>query len=237
MSSIYLVRHGQAGLRHDYDRLSDLGRKQARNLGEWLVAQDVRFQAICSGALERQRQTAEEVRQVYLTAGLPAPEISTDVAWNEFDLDQVYRELAPILSESDPKFRADYDEMRRLARDDNSTIHRTWSSSDMAVVRAWTSEKYAVHKESWSEFTARVLAGLSRLSAYGAGESVAVFSSATPIAVGIGHALGVANGSVMRLAGVIYNAGLSTLHQREGDVRLFSFNNSAHLPAPMRTFR
>ena len=29
MSSLYLVRHGQAGLRHDYDTLSDLGRTQA----------------------------------------------------------------------------------------------------------------------------------------------------------------------------------------------------------------
>jgi len=235
LSSLYLVRHGQAGLRHNYDQLSDLGRRQARLLGEWLVAQNVRFQAICSGALERQRQTAEEVRQAYLEAGAEAPEISTDPGWNEFDLDQVYRELAPILSETDPKFRADYEEMRRLARDEKSNIHRTWSASDMAIVRAWTEGKYT-HAETWEQFVQRVSGALQRLAPYGSGESVAVFSSATPIAIAIGAALGVANGRVMRLAGVIYNSGLSTLHQREGDVRLFSFNSGAHMPAAMRTF-
>lgn len=237
MSSLYLVRHGQAGLRHNYDQLSDLGRRQARLLGEWLVAQGVRFKAMYAGALTRQRQTAEEVRQAYLEAGLAVPEIATDPGWNEFDLDQVYRELAPILCDADEKFRADYAEMRRLSHDAESSIHRTWSASDVAVVRAWTSGKYAMQCESWTAFTERVIAGLQRLGSYGSGESVAVFSSATPIAIGIGSALGVTNGSVMRLAGVIYNSGLSTLHQREGDMRLFSFNSAAHLPGELRTFR
>jgi len=41
----------------------------------------------------------------------------------------------------------------------------------------------------------------------------------------------------MRLAGVIYNSGLSTLHQCEGDVRLFSFNSGAHLSPELPTFR
>ena len=70
MSSLYLVRHGQAGLRHNYDTLSDLGRRQAGLLGEYLVAQGVRFAAIYAGALVRQQQTAEQVRQAYLRAGL-----------------------------------------------------------------------------------------------------------------------------------------------------------------------
>ncbi len=61
MSVVYLVRHGQAGTRENYDSLSDLGRRQARRLGEHLAAQGVRFDAAWSGSLARQRATAEEV--------------------------------------------------------------------------------------------------------------------------------------------------------------------------------
>ena len=43
MSVLYLIRHGQAGTREHYDTLSELGRAQARLLGEHLAAQGVRF--------------------------------------------------------------------------------------------------------------------------------------------------------------------------------------------------
>ena len=57
---LYLVRHGQAGTRENYDSLSPLGRQQARLLGEHLRSQGITFEAIYSGALKRQRATAEE---------------------------------------------------------------------------------------------------------------------------------------------------------------------------------
>jgi broad specificity phosphatase PhoE len=237
LSSLYLIRHGQAGLRHSYDTLSNLGRCQARLLGESLVAQSVRFQAIYAGALARQRQTAEEVWQVYARAGVKAPEIVIDPGWNEFDLDQVYREFAPLLSDADPQFGADYAEMRRQARDETSPVHRTWSPCDTAVVRAWTQGRYRCSGESWLDFQGRVMRNLDRLAAHGSGESVAIFTSATPIAVWIGMALGVENGRIMRLAGVIYNSAVSTVRLRERDLTLFSFNNVGHLGPELRTFR
>jgi len=237
LSSVYLVRHGQAGLRHDYDTLSELGRRQAALLGEYLVKERVTFRAIYSGALQRQQQTAEAVRQAYLRAGLAAPEIVTEPCWNEFDLDQVYRELAPPLCEADPQFRAGYEEMQRQARDASSAVHRRWLPCDTAVIRAWTEGRYPCRGESWEEFRARVARGMEPLTAFKRGESVGVFSSATPIAISIGNALGAANGRVMRLAGVMYNAALSTLRLRNGDLTLFAFNHTAHLPAELRTFR
>ena len=38
MSALYLFRHAQAGPRHAYDTLSELGQAQARSLGEHLAA-------------------------------------------------------------------------------------------------------------------------------------------------------------------------------------------------------
>jgi broad specificity phosphatase PhoE len=237
LSSLYLVRHGQAGLRHNYDTLSDLGRRQAGLLGEYLVAQGVRFTAIYAGALVRQQQTAEQVRQAYLRAGLDAPEIRTEPLWNEFDLDQVYRDLAPIMSDADPQFRADYEEMRRQARDVASPIHRTWSPCDTAIVRAWTEGRHPCSGESWAEFQARVGRAMDAMAGYASGESVAVFTSATPIAISIGTAVGAANGRVMRLAGVMYNSAVSTVRLKDRDLTLYTFNQTAHLPPELRTFR
>src|SRR2546421_7898786 len=75
MSSVYLVRHGQAGTRDSYDSLSELGRRQSRLLGEYLLSQGIEFTAAYSGALLRQQQTAVEISTAYARATLPFPEI------------------------------------------------------------------------------------------------------------------------------------------------------------------
>lgn len=237
MSQVYLVRHGQAGLRHDYDTLSQLGRRQAELLGEYLAAQGIRFTAIYAGALKRQQRTAEGVRRAYARAGIATPEIRTEPLWNEFDLDQVYRDLAPVLSAADAEFRRAYEEMRRQARDAASPIHRIWSPCDTAVVRAWVDGRHTCRGESWTEFRARVGRAMETLAGYQSGESVAVFTSATPIAISIGAAVGAANGRMMRLAGVMYNSAVSTVRLKDGDLTLFTFNSTAHLPPDLRTNR
>ncbi len=80
MGEIILVRHGQANSAAQdeagYDRLSELGRDQARWLGEWLAGQETRFDRVLSGSLLRHRQTAAAM-------GHPDPEI--DPRLNEMD--------------------------------------------------------------------------------------------------------------------------------------------------------
>lgn len=239
MSSIYLVRHGQAGTRQHYDALSELGRRQARLLGTYAATQPTRFGAIYSGELARQRETAEEFLAAFAAAGAGAPELRRDPVWNEFDLDGIYRELAPRLCGDDPGFRADYEEMLRQAADEDSPVHRRWSGADIAVTAAWIEGRYPCREvESWEEFHARIGGALERLRGHASGESVAVFTSATPIAIWAGLALRAPADSVMKLAGVQYNSGLTTMRLRAGELTLFSFNTVPHLTAPeLRTFR
>ena len=99
MTRIYLVRHGQAGTRDNYDALSELGRRQSRLLGEYFVAQGIDFTSAISGGNSRQQQTAEEVRAAYAQAGCEFPASPSTKDWKEFDLDHIYRELAPRLCE------------------------------------------------------------------------------------------------------------------------------------------
>ena len=60
MSTIYMIRHGQASFgKKDYDRLSDLGRRQARLLADHFARLGVRFHRIYTGTLRRHLETAE----------------------------------------------------------------------------------------------------------------------------------------------------------------------------------
>ena len=62
MGNIYLVRHGQAafGTEH-YDRLTDLGVAQARLLGAYFARRQIRFDAVFTGTLRRQAETAQGI--------------------------------------------------------------------------------------------------------------------------------------------------------------------------------
>lgn len=238
MSAVYLIRHGQGGTRRQYDALSELGQTQARLAGEFLVTQNIQFRAIYSGALTRQQETADAVCKAYLRSGLHAPEIVVDPGWNEFDLDQVYEGIAPLLCADDPQFKSDYDNLLAQLQDEHAPEQRRWTPCDVSVVRAWLEGKYAFAGESFAVFQQRVCGCLSRLRDHTRGDAVAVFTSATPIAVWAAMALGVTNGQVLRLAGVMYNAAITTLRIRQEEVTLFSFNGVPHLPDPaLRTFR
>jgi len=56
---IYLIRHGQAGSRDNYDVLSELGRDQAVLLGEHFASQRLSVSAVYSGTMVRQVRTAK----------------------------------------------------------------------------------------------------------------------------------------------------------------------------------
>src|SRR5579875_2148411 len=90
--SILLVRHGQASFgKSDYDQLSDVGRTQARLLGQFLATRDVKPDRIVSGSLHRQRQTAAGM---CVAAGWLTP-TDVDDAWNELDHVEIINTFKP----------------------------------------------------------------------------------------------------------------------------------------------
>lgn len=230
MSQLYLIRHGQAGPRHAYDTLSELGERQARMLGEHLAAAGVRFDRAVAGRLVRQQRTAQAVRQVYLDAGLPFPEVETSPLWDEFDLGEVYRQLAEPLSHDDAEFARLYTEMVEQMSDEHAAVHRVHNYCDIAMVRAWVEAAYAYSGESWIEFRARIHDAVESMNGGGTGERAAVFTSATPVGISVGRALGLGDEQVWRLAGATYNSGVTTLRIAPEELRLFTFNAVGHLP-------
>ena len=242
MSNVYFIRHGQAGTREAYDSLSELGRRQARLLGEYLLAQGVEFAAAYAGGLARQQQTAAEVSAPYTEAGLAFPDLSIDAGWDEFDFHHVYREIAPLMCEEDEEFRREHEEMlaesSANADDHAADVHRRWRASDTKVMDAWVAGRYPYAGESWEQFIARVADCRLKRTNGQPRENVAVFTSAVPTAIWTARAVEATDAHIPRLAAVLLNTAYTVLQLREEESLLLTFNAVPHLHAPeLRTRR
>lgn len=228
MGRIYLIRHGQAGLRHNYDTLSEVGSQQAGLLRNWFATEGIKLDRIVSGARTRQIETA------CLAAG--EPEI--EQGFTEFDLDVVYASLAPVLCKIDAQFDREYQEMLAEMKSDDALVHRRWNRCDMMVFQTWHSGKYPVDGESWADFKTRVLQTMEQVRATDANHHVAIFTSATPIGLILAEILRTDDERAMLLAGACYNASITALRVQNGDVRMIGFNSIAHIADPsLRTLR
>lgn len=230
MALIYFFRHGQAGTRDDYDRLSPLGQRQARLLGEWIARQGLQFDTILCGGLRRQQETA----------ALALPEAARiDPGWSEFDLDAVYAQIAPQLAAVDSGFRAHWAELQRSIASGDDGIHRRWTPPDAAVVEAWIRGRFPTEAESWAGFNERVRGAGAHFAGLPDTARVAVFTSATPISIWVSEVLGgLGADRTMRFAGASLNTAMTILSARAGRLDLFTFNSVPHLEdQALHTFR
>ena len=147
MGVLYLVRHGQASFgTDDYDRLSDLGKQQARITGAHLASQGITPTRIIHGGLLRQRQTAEGILAGLGTTTAHSPATQQDTGWDEYDA----WGITGALSDTDP--RASHDS--RVFQDELERGCARWASGGHD----------ADYAETHSAFTARVDREIGRAS-------------------------------------------------------------------------
>lgn len=232
MPLLTLIRHGQAGTRDNYDMLSERGAEQARLLGEWLRLRGTAYDAVFSGSLERQRQTA----RIAMNGGQVARE---NPDWNEFDMDGVFEALVPLLSEADAGFRERYGQIRAEIDSGGESIHREWKPADGEVMVAWLKGRFGEIPgvESWDAFRRRVRRALESVAQMDEGARVAVFTSALPVSICIAEALGLEQSQMLSLAGASHNTGMTVIRITGGRPELISFNTASHLPDEMLTHR
>ncbi|ASK35900.1 histidine phosphatase family protein [Alloalcanivorax mobilis] len=145
MAKLFVVRHGQASFgAEDYDALSDLGRQQARWLGDYFAERGIRFQRAMSGSLKRQRDTAREI--LYRTE-LGEPELQTEAGLNEYDGHALYR-----------GFTGNSDIAAHQKRD-AVDYWRTFR----AAYQGWVTDELRGEHESWGEFGERIEQAVARL--------------------------------------------------------------------------
>jgi len=216
MAELFLVRHAQAAFgTDDYDRLTELGHRQSRWLGEYFAERGFAFDRVLSGTLRRHRETLAGIAQT--DAALPAAEEVEGL--NEYRADalitayQAARGLAPV------KHGADRRTHFRLLRE---------------VLYAWADGTLQTDAHaSFQTFSAGVRAALDRVRE-GAARRVLVVSSGGPISTLLGAVLQLSPRMMMNLNLQTRNAAISELAFNARAVHFVSFNGVPHLDRPER---
>jgi len=103
MSTIFFIRHGQASFgKENYDELSERGCRQARILEEHLIENELSFDLIFTGTLERQIKTADQLISHLNEEGKPLPEIYRREGLNEYPTRDIFEALLPFAVQSNP---------------------------------------------------------------------------------------------------------------------------------------
>jgi len=239
MGRLILVRHAQASfLAPDYDKLSALGERQARLLGEYWAQRNGRFDRIFSGPRSRQKDTARLAAAAYRTGKAEFPEPIVIDEFDEYDGEAVLRKSLPELLESGNSIRVLHEAF--LQSTTSSEQQKNFQKLFEVVISKWVEGEVVVSGvESWPEFCARVNRGLSKVvSDAMPNEQVAIFASGGPIAVAMQRALNLSPQDTLRTAWMSRNCSYSEFLFSADRFTLSSFNAFPHLDgADLLTYR
>ncbi|MDI3259656.1 MAG: histidine phosphatase family protein [Sinobacteraceae bacterium] len=216
---LYLIRHGQASFgARDYDALSPTGERQAALLGEHWRRLRLRFDAVYSGRMRRQQDSA---RRVLEAAGENPAALRIEAAFDEFDHRNLIRAYLPLVAREHPELALDPRELFGDARKFQALFEH--------IVAAWASDRPGAEPlvERWTDFCARSLDGLARAAA--SGERIAVFTSGGVITAVLRAALGLSDRAAFRLNWRILNASVHLFRLEAAQPELRRFNDVAHL--------
>lgn len=216
MTTIYLVRHGQASFgKTNYDELSENGEAQAKLLGQYFKSLFTEQPYIISGSMKRHQQTT----QISLEQCFPQASYKTDSLWNEFNHQQVFALYEPKFSQPEVLKQDVFKEV-----DPRAYLAQIF---DKAIAR-WADEAFHhEYDESWMTFQTRIEQALQNLCAELAdkqGSEVVVFTSGGVISVVIGKLLELSVQRTFALSWSIANTSITTLKLVNGELQLLSLN-------------
>ena len=220
MSELFLVRHAQASLgKANYDKLSDVGHRQAEWLGEYFAARNIEFDQVVTGAMTRHHETLAGINKGMRQAVNGADE---HPAWNEFD----FRTLTELYMSQHPEARL---ESETNLRDMTRVLKKT--------LLAWaedTIDRSGTDMESWADFRARVGQALEKIQSGASGRRVLVVSSGGSISAALQHVLDLPAASMVQLNLQTCNTGLHRCVFNDQSISLSSFNHTPHLDSSER---
>jgi broad specificity phosphatase PhoE len=233
MSSLFLVRHGQASfLERDYDKLSAKGEEQSRMLGDYWAGLKLGFDRVYSGPKVRQRETARLVGEAYKRAGLPWPEPVVLPEFDEFQAELVMERTLPELIEND----SDIQRMHQAFKGAQTRPEqfKTFQRIFEVVIGRWAGEKLPLEGiEPWVDFSARVQRGLAKFPENGNhGQRIAIFSSGGPVGVAMQRALDLSTEATLKAAWMVRNCSYSEFLFSGGRFTLSSYNATPHFTDP-----
>lgn len=224
MGEFFFFRHGQGSFgTGNYDRLSERGALQARILGLQLATCHIHFDAVYTGSLERQRDTARQVREAYVEKGIFFPELLVDESWNEMDSNQVWESQIRIMIQDEPRL---LDEIKM-----NPGNKKAFQKVFSRVMDRWVSGDFDGPGDlTWKGFQKQVLQGLNYLCGIaGPSGKIAVFSSGGPISVVVQAAIDLSGPKTLDLLWQLMNASITRFRWDGQRISLSGFNDITHL--------
>lgn len=239
MTTILLARHGQASFgQQNYDQLSELGGLQARLLGQHYAATQRRIDAIFTGNLSRQQDSARHfweayqpsvnTNQVLSVLDLSAPDSYVIDAFNEFN-------HKDVLIKSNPNFITQDAIAAEIAQAEEPQTHLA-ELFDLALQRWYGGENDEDYLESWSQFNGRAQQALDhvrkrvlQLKHLQHDSTVLVFTSGGVIAAITAHLLRQGSQTAYQINKSLVNTGVTAITVRKQGPQLLSLNEYSHL--------
>ena len=220
MATIYLVRHGQASFgAENYDKLSELGCRQAQVTGTYFRDTGVVFDAVYSGDLSRQRETAR-----LAIASQPA-EIAhhIDPRFNEIENDEQVKYLVPEVVKTNPEIQALVDRGLSSGKDYQKVIE--------AVFNYWVSPACTdTRLASWADYSLGVREALADvIREQGAGKTVGIFASGGTLATIVADVLGLGGDETYQFYEPVFNCSVTQLFYNRSKVSLSYYNDCSFL--------
>lgn len=219
MGVIYVVRHGQAafGTEH-YDRLTEIGFNQARLLGGYFARRNIRFDAVFTGTLRRQIETAQGIFE-----GHPDPE------------SQPRQETFPSLDEYKPEavmmaFTGNFPAPAPAAARRDPVVVREHFRLLREALLAWAEDRTLPEgMPPWQAFQDGAVAALIEGRRRFPDGNVLIVSSGGPIAAIVAAALNAPPATAVELNLRIRNSSLTEFASTSRRHHLVSFNGLPHL--------
>jgi broad specificity phosphatase PhoE len=224
MSDIYLIRHGQASFgQENYDRLSSLGVRQAKRVGQHLAALGRSFDAIYSGRLIRQKKTAQALVAEYARAGCKVPALTVLAAFDEYDSTAVWDSQIRQMVAEDPAVAETLNDIYS----DRKAFQRLFAK----VMARWVSGEFdRPGVQRWKDYKQQVQEGFQEIMRrHGSKKRLAVFTSGGPITIAVQTALDLSDRKAIELNWQIMNASVTRLLYNAGGTALSVFNDVTHL--------
>ena len=219
MSTLYLVRHGQASFGTDnYDQLSKIGREQVALLGQFFAEAGEKIDRIYSGSLQRQRETAEIIADAIRLA----EPLVIDGAFDEYDSDVILRRFAASLTPT---------ELTDAGWPALKTDRRRFQFFLERAARAWVEARIeAEDMLPWHGFHGRIKTALEQImTSEGRSKTLILSTSGGVIGTIVAHVLGLSNHMGVELNWAVHNASITRLIYNADKVSLSMFNALPHL--------
>jgi broad specificity phosphatase PhoE len=216
---IFVVRHGQAafGTEH-YDRLTEIGFTQSRLLGAYFGRRNIRFDAVFTGTLRRQTETAQGIFEGHPELGQP-----------------ILQEIFPALDEYKPEsvmmaLTGNFPAPALAAARRDPVVVREHFRVLREALLAWAEGRTKPEgMPVWKAFQDGAVAALIEARRRFPDGNVLVVSSGGPIAAIVAAVLNAPPATAVELNLRIRNSALSEFAATPRRHHLVSFNGLPHL--------